>query len=107
MAGDIRFETPAVGDRPGQQPNADERAWARKRIQRKHKFRGDLVAYVVINAFLVAVWATTGFGYFWPGWVLAGWGVALVLDGWNVYSRRAPANRGITEDDIDRELHRR
>lgn len=73
---------------------------ARKRVERKRKFRSDLVAYVVINAFLIGAWAATGFGYFWPGWVLAGWGVLLVLDGWNLYYRRP-----ITEADIDHELH--
>jgi len=79
-----------------------ERQWARKRVEKKHKFRADVVAYVVINAFLIGVWAVTGAGYFWPGWVLAGWGVGLVLDAWNIYFRR-----GITEADIDRELRNR
>jgi len=72
---------------------------ARKRVERKRKFRSDLVAYAVINAFLIGAWAATGFGYFWPGWVLAAWGVMLLLDGWNVYYRRP-----ITAVDIDREL---
>ena len=72
---------------------------ARKRVERKRKFRGDVVAYVVVNAFLIGVWAVTGFGYFWPGWVLAGWGVFLLLDAWNVYYRRP-----VTDDDIQHEL---
>ncbi len=72
---------------------------ARKRVERKRKFRSDLVAYVVINVFLIGAWAATGTGYFWPGWVLAGWGVALLLDGWNLYYRRP-----ITHDDINREI---
>ena len=76
-----------------------ERDWARRRLERKRKFYGDLVAYVVINAFLIVVWAVSGFGYFWPGWVAAGWGVLLVLDAWGVYY-----GRPITEADIDREL---
>jgi hypothetical protein len=41
----------------------------------------------------------SGFGYFWPGWVLAAWGTFLLLDAWNIYHRRP-----ITEDDIDKEL---
>ena len=76
-----------------------ERADARRRLERKRKLVGDIVAYVVVNAFLVGVWAVTGMGYFWPGWVLAGWGVALLLDAWNALYRRP-----ITESDIDREL---
>ncbi len=72
---------------------------ARKRVEKKRKLRGDVVAYVVVNAFLIGVWAVTGLGYFWPGWVLAGWGVFLVLDAWNVYYRQP-----ITDDDIQHEL---
>jgi fatty acid desaturase len=74
---------------------------ARARLLRKRKFRGDLVAYLVINAFLVGIWAAAGFGYFWPGWVLAGWGVLLLLDGWDAYYRH-----DVTEDDIQREMHK-
>jgi hypothetical protein len=74
---------------------------ARARVLRKRKFRGDVMAYVVINAFLVGIWALSGFGYFWPIWVIAAWGVLLVLDGWDAYYRR-----DVTEDDIQREMHR-
>jgi fatty acid desaturase len=74
---------------------------ARRRVEKKRKFRGDVVAYVVINAFLIGVWAATGLGYFWPGWVLAGWGVVLVLDAWNVFFRHP-----VTTADIEAELRR-
>jgi hypothetical protein len=74
---------------------------ARARVLRKRKFHGDLVVYLVINAFLVGIWAVNGFGGFWPGWVLAGWGVLLLLDGWDAYYRH-----GVTEADIERELHK-
>lgn len=73
---------------------------ARARLMRKRKFKGDVAAYVVINAFLVGIWALSGFGYFWPGWALAGWGVLLLLDGWDAFYRR-----DVTEEDIQRELH--
>ncbi len=81
--------------------DTSERELARKQIEKKRNLRGTLFAYVVINAFLVGVWATTGAGYFWPGWVLAGWGVAMVLGAWDAYFRRP-----ITEADIDEEQHR-
>jgi hypothetical protein len=28
---------------------------------------------------LVAIWALGGGGYFWPAWVIAWWGVALLM----------------------------
>ncbi len=79
-----------------------ERAQARKRVEARRKLVSDLVSYIVVNAFLIGVWAITGAGYFWPGWVLAGWGMGLVLHAWDVYWRKP-----ISEDDIDAELRRR
>lgn len=84
-------------------PSDADRDWARARVEKKHKLRADVVAYVVINLALIAAWAATGFGYFWPGWVLGFWAVFLLLDAWNVYYRRP-----VTEEEIDEELgHRR
>lgn len=74
---------------------------ARKRVERKRKFAADLVAYAVINGFLIVIWAIGGFGYFWPGWVLAGWGLLLALDGWNAYYRRP-----ISQAEIEKELRK-
>ena len=91
---------PASGPEHSGSPwTAGQLEWAQARIGRKRKLRADVVAYAVINMFLIGVWAVTGFGYFWPGWVLAGWGVLLLLDAWNVLYRRP-----ITDEDLDREL---
>jgi hypothetical protein len=75
---------------------------ARKRVQAKRDFTSHLVAYAVINAFLIGLWFMTGGGYFWPAWVLACWGAGLVLHAWDVYWRRP-----VTEADVDAELRRR
>ena len=88
-------------DQAGGQTREPAREEARKRLQSKRDFRTDLLAYVVVNSFLVGVWAFTGAGYFWPAWVLAGWGVGLVLHGYDVFFRRP-----VSEADIDRELSR-
>ena len=74
---------------------------ARRRVVRRRKFFGDLAAYVLINAFLIGLWAVTGAGYFWPGWVLLGWGVLLSLDAWKVFYQRP-----VTDADVEAEMQR-
>lgn len=78
-----------------------QRERARHRVERKHKFYSDLVAYVVINSGLIVAWAATGLGYFWPGWILGIWGVFLLLDAWHLYFRRP-----VTEAEVEEELRR-
>jgi hypothetical protein len=79
----------------------DVRQQARKRVQARRDFSAHLVSYVVINAFLVMVWAVSGAGYFWPIWVIGGWGVGLALHAWDTFLRKP-----VTEADIDAELTR-
>jgi hypothetical protein len=81
--------------------SASPRQQARERLQTRRDFGSHLIAYIVINAFLVGAWALTGGGYFWPAWVMAGWGAGLVLHAWEAFVRRP-----ITEADIDAELRR-
>jgi fatty acid desaturase len=86
---------------PGGEAADEERQRARRRVEAKRKFQADVVAYVVVNAFLIGVWAVSGADGFWPGWVLAGWGVLLVLQGYDAFFRRP-----ITESDVDAEVAR-
>jgi hypothetical protein len=79
-----------------------ERERVRKSLQDRRDFGSHLVVFIVVNAFLVAAWAITGSGYFWPAWVLAGWGVGLVLHAWETF-----VHRPVTEEDVDAELQRR
>ena len=91
-----------TGHEPGAPAETPERASARAMVEKKHKLRADIGAYVLINGGLVVAWAVTGAGSFWPGWVLGIWGVFLLLDVWNLYFRRP-----VTEQEIDEELRRR
>ena len=79
------------------------RKLAIKAIKRKRDFWAHVVAYCIVNAFLVLVWYLTGRGYFWPGWVLAGWGIGLAFNAWDAYGRRSDA---ISEEQIQREMER-
>lgn len=33
--------------------------------------------YLAVSALLVAIWALTGAGYFWPMWPILGWGLCV------------------------------
>lgn len=72
-----------------------------KRLKAKRDFKSHLATYVVVNLMLVAIWALSGRGYFWPIWPIAGWGVGLVLNAWTVYFQKP-----ISEDEIRREMDR-
>ena len=55
-------------------------AAARERPRRRGPDRDHLRAYIAVNLMLVAIWALTGAGYFWPIWPILGWGIGLVAD---------------------------
>ena len=82
-------------------PPDDERTVARQRLQLRRDFSSHVVAFVVVNAFLIGIWWFTGSGYFWPAWVMGAWAIGLVLHAWEAFVRRP-----ITEADVDAEVHR-
>ena len=71
-------------------------------IKRKREFAQHLLAFVVVNAVLVGIWAISGRGSFWPIWIIGFWGIGLIFHAWDVYGRR----RMVTEDQISREMDR-
>lgn len=80
---------------------SDRRAAAIRRLKAKRGFEIHAAVFVAVNILLVAIWATTGGGYFWPIWPFLGWGIGMAFHGWSVYYR-AP----ISEDDIRREMEK-
>ncbi|MEX0992668.1 MAG: 2TM domain-containing protein [Solirubrobacterales bacterium] len=70
-----------------------------KRLKKKRDFKAHLLSYVLINAMLVGIWAISGAGFFWPAFVLLGWGVGLAFNAYDVYGRHT-----ITEDQVQREI---
>jgi hypothetical protein len=73
-----------------------------QRLKKRRDFHGHLLVYVLINAFLVVIWAFTGpHGFFWPMFPIVGWGIGVVMNAWDVYWRSE-----ITEQDIQHEIER-
>ncbi len=85
---------------PNPQDEARQRAY--QRIKAKRGFWTHVVTYLVVNLFLVGVWYfTSPGGYFWPVWVMGGWGIGLAMNAWAVYGEKP-----ISEADIDKEMRR-
>jgi len=80
------------------------REQAIKAIKKKRDFWGHVVAYCIVNAFLIVLWYFNGRGYFWPGWVMGGWGIGLAFNAWDAYGR---GNKPISEAEIQREIDKR
>jgi hypothetical protein len=72
-----------------------------QRLKKRRDFHAHLLVYVLVNGFLVVIWAITGSGFFWPVFPIAAWGIGLVLNAWDVYWRQE-----ITEQDIEHEMER-
>ena len=71
-------------------------------LKKRRDFRGHLLVYVLVNTFLVVIWAVVDVhGFFWPVFPIVGWGIGVVMNAWDVYWRPR-----ITEQDIQREIKR-
>lgn len=50
---------------------------AREHVKKLRRFYTDALIYGAVNLGLVLIWAIAGGGYFWPIWVIVGWGIGL------------------------------
>jgi 2TM domain len=79
----------------------DLRDRAIARLKQKRDFGVHLFVYLVVNSFLIGIWAVTGAGFFWPAFPLFLWGIGLVLNAWDVYWHKP-----LSEDRISQEMER-
>ncbi len=79
----------------------DARQQAIDRLQAKRGITTTAVSFLGITVVLVVIWLAAGRGFFWPIFPIAGLALALGIQAYNVYGRKA-----ITEEDIQREMRR-
>lgn len=97
---DEPIETTESGER-GEVGERTVRERALERIEKKQEFHAHLLAYVLVNAMLVGIWAVTGAGFFWPVFPLLGWGIGMGFHAWDTYRVGEPS-----EAQIEREVRR-
>lgn len=85
------------------EPVKDDKLW--RIAQKRASFKRSLYGYIVIIAFLWAIWWLTdgkdnGFrGIPWPAWVMLGWGVAL---GFQYFSAYNGSRRDLAEEEYEK-----
>jgi len=80
----------------------DLRLRAVRRLKKKHDFYAHLLVYVLMNAFVVVVWAMTGAdSFFWPIFLIVPWGIGVVMNGWEAFR-----GEDFTEAQVRREMDR-
>jgi len=72
-----------------------------KRLKKRRDFYTHLLVYLLVNGFIVGIWAVTGSGFFWPIFPMVGWGVGLVMNGWEAFR-----DEDFSEEQIQQEMAR-
>ena len=80
----------------------DLRTQALHRIGERRAFYTSLALYVIVNVALVGYWVINGMGYFWPGWVIFGWGIGIAIQGY----RALVSPSGPSDAEVSREMDR-
>jgi len=77
---------------------------ARKRVEEKKGFYTHLAVYIVVNIFLVIIWAVTGAGFPWFVFPLGGWGIGILFHflGTFVFSRKSNWEKREIEKEAER-----
>ena len=67
----------------------DRRRAEARRAAAQRALREHIRTYLMVMGLLVAIWALTGMGYFWPVWPALGWGIGVAC-----HAASTPRRRG-------------
>lgn len=74
--------SPSEGAAPwagGEEAGESPREIAERRVKDRMDLWWHLGSYIIVNGFVVIVWAVTGGGYPWFIWLMLGWGIGIVF----------------------------
>ena len=74
---------------------------AKDNLEKKRAFSVQVAGGVAVSLFMIAIWALSGMGYFWPAWVIVAVAFGIGTQAWHLYGRKP-----ITQADIDSEVKR-
>jgi hypothetical protein len=85
-------ELPHVRVSEPRTPEQREKA-ATRQLKKQRQLRSQLVTFVLVNTFLVAIWLVTSVAagepiFFWPIFPILGWGLGLAVQAWQVFGER-------------------
>ena len=63
----------------GQPEGESPQEIAERRVRQRMELWWHLGSYIIVNIFLVIIWAITGAGYPWFIWVMIGWGIGIAF----------------------------
>ena len=66
----------------------------------RQSFKSHLTLYLLVNLFLIGIWAASGGGYFWPVWPILGWGIGLAAHGAPVVAGVGRPRRTTRDEEI-------
>ena len=95
-------DVPATAGAPAWDEEAELRKRALQRLEDKRGLQAHVLAYVLVNAFLIGIWFLNRAddAFFWPLFPLLGWGIGLAFHVWSYVSPEP------SEADIRREMDR-
>ena len=70
-------------------------------LKKKAGFKRTAITFILVWVLLIAIWAFTGMGYFWPIWAILGMGIALAFMGFDAYrdpSASHPSDAAINDE---------
>lgn len=82
--------------------DSDLRRQAERRADVKLAFKVHLLAYLLVNAGLVAINLATSPGYFWAVWPIIGWGLGLAAHAIATYHFGGDVRERAVEEELRR-----